>query len=130
MTIQDLQACRCIRSEIESLEERILRLRSQAERTTRQLSKTPRGEQRDYLANYVARLDGLERQLAAKVIALEEHLAGVDRWIEQLPEQQAMVMRARYVEGLKWWQVAIQTSYSMAHCKTINTTIKQKLNTK
>lgn len=78
MTIQDLQACQNIRGQIESLDERIARLRSQTERLSRPLTGLPGSDSSDHLADYAAKLDELERQRIAQVIALEEQLRACD----------------------------------------------------
>ncbi len=56
VTIKDLQACRDIRSQIDSLDERIARLHSQAERLNRPLTSLTGGDVSDHLAEYVAKL--------------------------------------------------------------------------
>ncbi len=127
MTIQDLQACRDIRSQIDSLDERITRLRSQAERLSRPLTGMSGGEAGDYLAEYAAKLGELERQRVAQIIALEEQLQTCEDWIASLPGQQAKVMRFRYVQGLPWKQVAENARYSMNHCKKIGAAAKREL---
>lgn len=127
MTIQDLQACKHIRDQIDSLDERIVRLRSQAERLSRPLTGLPGGAAGDHLAEYAAKLDELERQRAGQVIALEEQLQACDDWIVTLPAQQAKVMRLRYVDGLKWRQVAKRARYTMNHCMKIAAVARRKM---
>ena len=130
MTLETLKSCRTIRGEIESLTERIARLRSQAERLTRPLSLAPGGgEQRDELAEYAARLDALERDRADRVILLEERLQEVDAWLSTLPAQQAMVMRLRHVDGLPWLEVADKAHYSRSHCCNIGSVAIKKIST-
>ena len=92
MTIQYLQACQEIRNRIDSLDERIARLRSQAERLSRPLTGLPGGEASDHLAECAAKLDELERQRTAQIIALDEQLQTCEDWIETLPTQQAKVI--------------------------------------
>ncbi|MEL7609506.1 MAG: hypothetical protein AAGU74_08355 [Bacillota bacterium] len=130
MTLQDLQACRNVRGQIESLDERIARLRSQAERLSRPLSFAPGGGSADdQLAVYAARLDELERQRADQVIALEEQLQVCEDWIGTLPAQQAKVMRLRYVDGLRWRQVARKSGYTVGHCRNIHCAVIKKVST-
>lgn len=128
MTKQDLSSLRYLRAQIETTEERILRLKSMAERFTKPLSYTKaRPAPRDELAEYAAKLDELERQLASRVIALEEKIDYIERGIARLPEQQAVIMRLRYVEGLKWEQVAQKTHYSCRHCTKIHAAAIERL---
>lgn len=121
MTIQTLKSCRTVRSEIESLSERITRLRSQAERMSRPLSLAPSGgQQRDELAEYAAKLDALERELTGRMISLEEQLREVEEWLSVLPAQQSKVMRLRYVEGKSWDEVSAAADLSTRHCQRIH----------
>ena len=72
--------------------ERITCLRSQAERRSRPLSLASEGGQADdALSLYAACLGELERQLAEKVIRLEE----------QACEDRIWAIRLRYIEGLR-----------------------------
>ncbi len=127
MTIQDLQACQYIRGQIESLDERIARLHSQAERLSHPMTGVPSGEAGDHLAEYAAKLDELERERARQVIALEKQLQTCDDWIATLPAQQARVMRLYYVDGLNWMQVAVKAHYSTRHCRRINSAVLEKM---
>ena len=127
MTIQDLQVCRNIRGKIESLDERISRLRSQAERLSRPLTSLAGGDVGDHLAEYAAKLDELEQQRAGQIIALEEQLQTCDDWIAMLPAQQARVMRLRYIDGLPWKQVAREAHYGIRHCSRIHTAAIKKM---
>lgn len=127
MTIQDLQACKHIRDQIDSLDERIARLRSQAGRLSRPPTSLPGGEGDDHLAEYAAKLDELEREHAGQVIALDERLQACEEWIASLPGQQAKVLRLRYIEGLKWGDVAKRANYCQQHCKKIHKAAKEKM---
>ena len=128
MTIQDLQACKHIHDQIDSLDERIARLRSQAERLCRPLTGLPGGgDTGDQLAEYAAKLDEMERERAGQVIALEEQLQACEDWIETLPTQQAKVMRLRYIDSLPWKQVAREAHYGIRHCSRIHAAAIKKM---
>ena len=69
MTIDDLKNVRRQKLRVEALQERIERLRSRAEYTQQQLGECGRSDPtRDRLAEHVAELDGLERQLTGEMI--------------------------------------------------------------
>lgn len=129
VTIKDLQACRDILGQIETIEERITRLRSQAEQLSRPLTGMPGSEAGDQLAAYAAKMDELERRLAGRRIALEEYRQACDVWIDTLPAQQARVMRLRYIVGLPWRQVAKRAGYSTEHCRKIGLVVRRKMDT-
>jgi RNA polymerase sigma factor (sigma-70 family) len=127
LTIKDLQACGDIRSQIESLDERIARLRSQAERLSRPLTGLPGIDAGDFLAEYAAKLDELELERVGQVITLEEQLQTCEDWIATLPTRQAKVMRLRYIDGLPWKQVAQEAHYGIRHCSRIHTAAIKKM---
>ena len=117
MTIDDLKNVRRQKLRVESLQERIERLRSRAEFTQQQLGDCGHSDPtRDRLAEYVAELDELERQLTGEMIALEKQLVIVDAELAKLPENQEKVLRLRYVERVSWKKVASQIGYSERQC--------------
>lgn len=114
MTIDDLKNVRRQKLRIAALEERIERLRSRAEYNQRQLGECGRSDPtRDRLAEYVAELDELERELTGEMIALEKQLAVVDAELAKLPENQEKVLRLRFCEGYCLKRVAATYGYSV-----------------
>jgi DNA-directed RNA polymerase specialized sigma24 family protein len=121
MTIDDLENVRRQKLRVEALQERIERLRSRAEYTQQQLGECGRSDPtRDRLAEYVAELDELERQLAGEMIALEKQLVVVDAELAKLPENQEKVLRLRYCDANKWKEVSNKLNYCERHCKFIS----------
>ena len=117
MTIDDLKNVRRQKLRVEALQERIERLRSRAEYTQQQLGECGRSDPtRDRLAEYVAELDGLERELTGEVIALEKQLVSVDAELVKLPDNQEKVLRLRYIEGMSWRKVAEKLKYCERQC--------------
>ena len=107
---------------VEALQERIERLRSRAEYTQQQLGECGRSDPtRDRLAEYVAELDGLERQLTGDMIALEKQLVVVDVELTKLPENKEKVLRLRYIEKMSWNDVAKKVHYNERYCRKIIT---------
>lgn len=120
LTIDDLKNVRRQKLRVDALQERIERLRSRAEYTQQQLGECGRSDPtRDRLAEYVAELDELERQLTGEMIALEKQLVIVDAELAKLPENQEKVLRLRYVEGMSWEKVAKQAMYCERQCRRI-----------
>ena len=121
MTQTTLKACWRIDKEIEGIEERILRLQSNAEKTTTRLSASRSGRgTRDVMADYAAELDKLERERVRLIILREKAADKIENWLSTLPDQQARVMRYKYISGMKWRQVAKASDYSERHCKRIH----------
>lgn len=120
MTIEELKNVRRQKMRVESLQERIERLRSRAEYTQQQLGECGRSDPtRDRLAEYVADLDELERQLTGEMITLEKQLAIVDAELANLPENHERVLKMRYIQGLSWYQVSKHANYSERYCRKL-----------
>ena len=131
MTIERLRECRRKREKISLLDERILRLRSTMESTTQCLSLAPGGGGvKDRLAVQMSELLALLEERSNRVIELEQELGDIDSWLDSLPEQQAKVMRLRYVEGMKWETVAEKTHYSEKHVFKIRDAALDNMDTK
>ena len=79
---------------------------------------------RDRLAEYVAELDELERQLTGEMIALEKQLVAVDAELTKLSENQEKVLRLRYLDGYSWEKVSQITHYSVRNCTRLNDVAK------
>jgi len=120
MTIDDLKNVRRQKLRVEALQERIERLRSRAEYTQQQLGECGRSDPtRDRLAEYVAELDELERQLTGEMIALEKQLVFVDAELARMTIAQEEIIRLRFCESKKWKEIAEQTHYCIRQCKRI-----------
>jgi len=124
-----IQNIRTQREKVELLRERIARLRSAMETGSRQLFTERLGPQdyRDKLAEDMARLDELERMLVDEVVSLESGIRMAERALEELPEQQRVILRLRYMEGLSWRTVAKHAHYSESHCKKIHKKAMEKM---
>jgi len=127
--MQDLKDLRSQRYKIESLEERIARLRSAMEMGTRRMREVPGGGNYavDRLSNDIARLDELERELMDEVMQLEQDIRFAEYSIDTLPEPQQKILRLRYIDGLSWQRIAQRTNYSVDHCFTLHRMATKKL---
>jgi len=120
LTIDDLKNVRRMRLRVISLQERIERLRAWAEYPQRQFSgNAAKDTTRDRLAEYMADLDELERQLTRDMVTLERAVMAVDTALTILPANQEIILRLRYCEGLPWQLVAKSANYSVSHCRRI-----------
>lgn len=129
MTIDDLKGVRRQQLDISSLQERILRLRAAMERSTPSYRQATGGTpDPDWILSQLAKLEQLEGELRERVIAMESSIQAVDDAISRLPDQQAIVMRLRYVDGLSWRVVAKRAGYSIDHCFSIHRGACSKLN--
>lgn len=128
MTFDELKMCSVYRQSIRSIEDSIERLRSDMERVTQVLSHAPAhtGNQ-DKLAEQVRFMVELEAARAAKVVEMENHIDKCRVWLSTIPSQQAAVLTCRYIDGMKWAEVARKTGYSKHHCYKIRDAALKKL---
>ena len=121
ITKRDLQSLANIGERIRSIEEQIQTLRDQIRRCTPQLTGMPGGSrQEDRMAAYVAKAEKLLNLYRELVLELAEKKLKIERELDTLPEQQARVMRFRYIEGMSWRKVARKMHLSEDHCKHIH----------
>lgn len=129
MTVEQLRECWWRRSKIKSLQDRIERINEQiTNAAAKPLTHAPRGGgNRDAIGEAVAKMQELRADLLRELVALEEHLRTVERWLDTLPPNKAAVLRLRYVDGYSWRDVAQRAGYERRHCVRINTEIMQSL---
>lgn len=120
MTQQELKSICFLRKRICELDEQIEDLKSVMERATPTLSPAPcKCGNRDSRAAQIVRKIELEAELREKRRLLNDALYRVESWLYTLPEQQAKVIRARYIEGMSLEKVAKATGYRKSHCQKI-----------
>ena len=122
MTIELLENCRSAKGEIESLRERIERIKSDSERMTQTITGMPqrKGQEKSRIEELTARLMELEEELVDRILQREADIREVEAWIETLKPYQRNVIRLRYVDGKTWKQVQRLTSYSKRAVLAIN----------
>lgn len=114
MTRETLKRIKAIRKAYERNTEAIYRLNAEITRITPQLTLAcGKGADRDRMAEYVVKLEELEQQRQTVNVEYEMLLNEVDKWLATLPENEAEVIRKRYIEEFHGWQrVAWQMHYS------------------
>lgn len=130
MTIEQLENCRSAKGEIESLRERMERIKSDRERMTQAITGMPqsKGQEKSRIEELTTKLMELEEQLADKLWQRETEIKEVEAWIETLKPYQRNVIRLRYIEGRTWRQVQRRTHYSKDGVLLINRSILKSLN--
>ena len=129
MTIEQLENCRSAKGEIESLRERIERIKSDRERMTQAITGMPqsKGQEKSRIEELTTKLMELEEQLADKLWQRETEIKEVEAWIETLKPHQQDVVRMRYIEGRKWRQIARKLNYTKDGAIKINKAVKEKI---
>ena len=130
LTIEQLENCRSAKGDIESLRERIERIKSDRERMTQSITGMPSGKNNNQsrIEELTVKLMELEEQLADKLWQRETEIKEVEAWIETLKPHQRNVIRLRYIEGRTWRQVQRRTHYSKDGVLFINRSILKSLN--
>lgn len=130
MTIEQLENCRSAKGEIESLRERIERIKSDRERMTQSITGMPSGKNNNQsrIEELTVKLMELEEQLVDRIQQRETQIEEVEAWIETLKPYQRNVIRLRYIEGRTWRQVQRRTHYSKDGVLFINRSILKSLN--
>lgn len=96
--------------------------RSRAEATTQALRPAPGGRGgQDKVAAGVELLDSYQRKLADQLTESEKLRAEIEQAIDALPSADLrLVMRARYIDGRAWWQIANQMDVSDSWVKKLH----------
>ena len=129
MTIEQLENCRSAKGEIESLRERMERIKSDRERMTQAITwmKQSKGQLKNLLEELTTKLIEKSEQIADKLWQRETEIKEVEAWIETLKPHQQDVVRMRYIEGRKWRQIARKLNYTKDGAIKINKAVKEKI---
>ena len=128
MTMQELKSIRIHRKRIRELDEAIVTLRSEMEKITPSMSEAPcKPTGGDKRAGQIARMIELKTERIERYTLLEGAIDRVETWLYTLPEQQAKVIRARYIEGKSWALASIATGYKRDHCRKIHDSAIKKI---
>lgn len=106
MTKETLQQCRHKQKELQQLESRIAALRADARNTKAVCydNNTPKskGEPVAAVQRYIEQLETLSALYETKKADLMQDVITVEQAIFTLPSELRMLMRARYILGMKW----------------------------
>lgn len=123
MTKKELDELRTAHQKISDYEERILRLRSRMESVTQSLSNTPvQSSRQDTLLNQLAILEEMENTLEEKRLDLYRLQKRALEEFERLSHPLGIIMKLRYIDGLSWEAVALESHYSESHCYRLHET--------
>lgn len=122
MDKKDLQQYLWLRRVIKQLEDRREELETEATRMTVRYSDQPKGApyDKDRMADLVVEMVELDEKIQAKLAESYELARKIEETIESLPEREQYLMRARYIEGKSWEQIAVDMHYSWQHVHKIH----------
>lgn len=118
--MHNIKSIRAQRLRADFLRERIACIRADIERITAVPRNGGGGTPSDKMAGAVAKLVDLQREYVAEVAEIENSLQAAELALCALPEQQALIMRLRYIEGLSWANVARRAGLTCRHCLKIH----------
>lgn len=114
MTKYELQQYYWLKLNLQKLEEMLLELETKATKQTTSLSqdKVSSSNNDDKLSAIVAKIIDIQNLINSKVGKAYTILNTIEQTIEQLPEREKYLMRARYIECKSWEQIAVDMHYS------------------
>jgi DNA-directed RNA polymerase specialized sigma subunit len=115
-----LKQCLDAQRDAEFIEERIERLKSLRERMTTRLTGMPRGTLLFDQSAVTAEIDELEVELARRVILSTLKAGRLFRMMLDLPENQQLILRMRYIDGMSWKEIMDSLKYTKDYCLTLN----------
>ena len=90
----------------------------------------PGGADRDRMAEGVAQIVDLEKELLRRIANLERERLRIEDEIEALPAQQRRVIAARYVERKGWGRIARELNYDARYLFKIQNAALKRLGEK
>lgn len=122
MTKHDLQQYCWLQKNINRLEEHLLVLDTEATRVTTRLKKDPRGSSHsvDKLSGLVAQIVDTKDKINDQLVKSYEIRNQIEDAIKQLPEKEKYLIRAKYIEGGTWEQIAVDMGYTWRHLHRVH----------
>ena len=124
MTKADLTKYRDLMIEIRKLDDEIEMWRTRAERSTQPLSKAPGGGGCNDPYPHIMDKIGEVEDVRNKKIA---ELGNVELALASLTPRESSIMRARYIEGKTWFEIAEEAHYTDRHVRRIHSSALVKL---
>lgn len=127
MTKEKLRQYRYIKKEILLLEQEIERLRASLEAVPK-LDDMPKSNYAvDRTADTVTKIVDLEHSLTERLHDLMGLRKEIEQAIISLPAEQRLLMRMRYIEGVKWELIAVEMNYSWRQIHYIHSEALKRL---
>lgn len=124
LTYDDLKSCHALVREANDMMERIARLESLAERTTSPITPNSIGYGggiSDKVGNSASALADMRTAAQERADAYFGHAQQVELAINALPDSlQRTILRKRYLDGMRWEEIAMDVHYSERHCKRVH----------
>lgn len=122
MTKRELQEYIWLRKNIQQLEDELLRLETEATRQTTSLRQEPRGNNydKDKLTSVVAKIIAVKDHINEQLQRSYELQAKIEQAIAGLPQREGYLVRAKYLRGMTWEQIAVDMGVSWRHVHRVH----------
>lgn len=130
MTKERLRNYRFLRKELTQIDDQIRELRAEmTSPKSQQLTGMPGGGHRNDspTESYIVRLCALEDLYARKRAAIADEMRAVEEALEPLESIERQLMRARYLDGLRWEEVCVVIGYSWQQTHRIHAAALRKV---
>lgn len=115
-------------SRIKALQERRERLKERMEHITQTFSDMPHAQRHtDKFAEYVAKIDAIDREYAMLIIDMEENRLICEQAIQHLNHKQRAVFEKRMFQRKNWQKISRETHYSERWCQKLYDQAEKKL---
>ena len=114
MTKHELQSYYWLRKNIDKLEDRLLELESEATRVTTRITDDPHcgSSNSDKIGSIVAEIMAVQDKINDKLQGSYKMMLEIEHAAVDLPEREAYLIRARYIDCKSWEQIAVDMHYS------------------
>lgn len=122
MTKRELQSYYWLRKNIEKLEDRLLELESEATRVTTKITDDPHcgSGNSDKIGGIVGEIIAVQDKINDKLQGSYKMMLEIEHATVDLPEREAYLIRARYIDCKSWEQIAVDMNYCWQHVHRIH----------
>lgn len=118
-----------IKENIQSLEDRLLEIDTQLTKITANLSDDPvqTTKDPDRWTNLINERIEVEEMINRELCRCLKEIQYIEKLIEKLPEREKLLMRLRYIDNLKWEEIAYKMNYTWQHMHRIHAEVLKKI---
>lgn len=125
MTKERLKQCYYLHLELKKLDEKIMRLEAKCEGGAVIISDMPRGGVPPDFMTELADIVRYRERLRSDILC---EIAAVEQFIADIPDSRTrLIFRLRYVDGMKWDEVADKTAYNISHVRRLHDKIPKNI---
>ena len=118
-----------IKENIQSLEDRLLEIDTQLTKITTNLEneKVQTTKDPDRWTNLINERIEVEEMINRELCRCLKEIQYIENIISKLPEREKLLMRLRYIDNLKWEEIALKMNYTWQHMHRIHAKALNKI---